>query len=71
MWEVLDSYGVVIYRCGSLSRAGLYIDPMFGIKFNHISERWRITKNEDGSYTVKNYEGPHGMGGQLTVRKSG
>lgn len=78
-WEVVDSYGAVVHTARSLTAAGVWIDPILGLDFS--GKAWgkdkrgrsidadRFTKNPDGTYTVKMYEGPAGMGGELTIRK--
>lgn len=77
-WEVVDSYNVPVFT-GSLVACGTWIDPVLGIVFDaDHNPYWpgmddidedRITRNADGSFTVKMYEGGGGIGGELTVRK--
>lgn len=79
-WDVIDSYGAVVHTADTLTECGTWIDPVLGIDFT--GKAWgrkkgksidadRFTKNDDGSYTVQMYEGPSGIGGELTVRKRG
>ena len=73
MWVVTDSYGAIVHRARTLKACGVWIDPLLGIDFTGRiwpDEVDRFTKNPDGSYTVKMYDGPGGMGGELTVRKA-
>lgn len=78
-WEVVDSYGVVVHAARTLTACGVWIDPILGVDFS--GKAWgkdedgrsidadRFTRNPDGTYTVKMYEGGGGIGGTLTVRK--
>lgn len=76
-YEVLDSYGIPVFK-GTLTQCGVWIDPLFGIDFN--GREWgedhdggsidadRFILRDDGSYVVKMYEGPGGIGGEMVVR---
>ena len=72
-WVVEDSYGKVVHRGRSLRGCGVWIDPILGIDFTgkDSPDADRVTKQADGSYVVAMYQGPGGMGGELTVRKEG
>lgn len=75
MWEVVDSYGIVVHTARTLTACGVWIDPILGIDFT--GREWggnidgdRFERQDDGSYLVQMYEGSGGIGGQLTVRKA-
>jgi hypothetical protein len=54
LYEVLDSYGIPVFT-GTLNEGGS-IDAD------------RFTLQDDGSFIVKMYEGPGGIGGEMIVR---
>lgn len=78
LWEVCDSYGVPVFT-GSLVDCGTWIDPVLGVVFDKDHNPFwpgmddvdndRVTKNEDGSFTVEMYSVAGNSGGQLTVRR--
>lgn len=72
-WVVEDSYNKVVHTNRTLRGCGIWIDPILGIDFRGHPDSEdidRVTKQDDGSYVVKMYDGPGGMGGELTVRKA-
>lgn len=77
-WQVLDSYGIPVFT-GSLVDCGVWIDPVLGVVMDPDQNPFwpnlenvdvdRVTKNDDGSYTVEMYDFGNFGGGTLTVRK--
>lgn len=77
LYEVLDSYGIPVFT-GTLNECGVWIDPVLGIDFE--GAMWgkdheggsidadRFTLQDDGSFVVRMYEGPGGIGGEMIVR---